>query len=457
MLTKDIIEKELQRSITTLNPNIDVEFGPVYDIFVKPIAEILEKVYDRIGYTEFVTDWSKMIEWSEEDLDKYMLNFGLKRSQGTYAVGVVTFYTNVKPVVDVKIPLGTVVETRNGIQFITVEEFFCAVNEVERFRNLVTGRYEFNVRVRSVDVGGDKNVPAGTIVRMVTAVPRIVGVVNKGAMIGGSGRESNKSFVEKLKMLVSGGLGIFSLENLKLKLLKDFESYMQDVSIVKEESIIDGIVDVFFKGVILKSVVETKVNYGFDLFLDKAPVIDVISVRAGMTEYVRGIDWEFLPDTGGYSGTTKGYGRISWMYGGAMPEIGTEVVVEYQYNGLVEEVEDWMLKSGIRFMFPFVVFRSAMEVKIEVGVKVRFFEGFLFRNYVQQVKNEIVQYVNGLKLGERLEVSDLVYILRKRIPGIDNVVVTKLCRKGESGVGDIVVKKFEYFSVGLEDIVVEEI
>ena len=80
MLDKDAWIALIQQEITKNNPAIDVEFGPVYDTIIAPMATVLERIDNRLDYIKSIVDINKWSEWTDEDLESIAANYGVQVS-----------------------------------------------------------------------------------------------------------------------------------------------------------------------------------------------------------------------------------------------------------------------------------------------------------------------------------------------------------------------------------------
>lgn len=447
-------EDKIKEIISSYDNSVDVEVGPVYDLVIRPVGMLLEEVSSKIEYVLKVTDIRRWSEWDDVDVDKWAGNYGVVRREGTRANGVVSFYSVRKPEGGIIIPRGVVVSTVDGVRFRTVERVEISDSEVENYRNSVTNRYEFDVRVEAVEMGVRGNVSRGSVVMMEGGVLKIDGVINKDNIRGGSDRESNDDLVKRVMGLVRGGWSEVSVEGLRHSVLMNFD--VSDVYVEKKKPVLFGTVDLYFKG-IEEVVVNDEVHYyyGFDMVLNERPVVRVNSVVSGLNVFVEGVDWKFVKDVdGSRRGSVMSRDKIVWIEGGNKPAYGSEVRVNYVYNRLVRKVEDWLSEGMRRFVDPVVVVREGKEVPIEIEMAISVYKGYDKSRMVEMMRDFLYQYLNNTALGEAVEVSDLHSVLRNRIRGVDNIEFTKLCRKGEGGVGDVILESMEYVSIRREDIVI---
>jgi hypothetical protein len=455
MISKQQWQTVIQQAITSYNPALDVEFGPIFDGVVKPVAQVLELLDRRYEYIKSILDLSEWESWSTADLDSIAGNYGLARRGGTKANGVLTFYTTIRPSGNIVVAENTTVMTASGIKFRTTTEISVALVDIGLYKNAVTGRYEFPCTVEAYNSGTTGNVSAGSITRLSNTITGITNCVNKQALTGGAETESNEMLVNRIKFAIQGGRGL-TASAIKLNLLQNF-SAISDIAVESALPLIDGTVDIFYKGT---RTVETEDNtywFGGDIILKKTPVLDVISVISGVTEFVREVDWTFVRDTSSaFARTNVARDRIVWL-GEATPAYGGAVDITYLYNALADDISAWERTNENRILGTELIYREALAQGIELTANVRLYQGY-GSSVLVQIQDYITSWVASLGINGSLEQSDLQFNLRKDIAGIDNFVITKLCLKGGSGISDLIIDKSGYFQIQeAEDIVLTQI
>ncbi len=208
---------------------------PVITIKVSPIIEDKELV-SQINANEELTeiDW----EHSEIPLIRKEVNLqekveikttGRKKIGITSAKGVLALINDGKKAV--AIPKGTIVSTRNGTKFRTLDKVVVSEAQVERFVDMVVGmkagRAEVNIEALKKGISG--NVSKGRVVRFINkSYP--VKIVNPEPTIGGKDKLVNVVTNEDIKEAIKRGK-----ERLKVKakerLKGEFESnllFLQD-------------------------------------------------------------------------------------------------------------------------------------------------------------------------------------------------------------------------------------
>ena len=445
--------QKMQQGISSLNPNIDVEFGTVFDTIVHPTGVVLEELSQTIDDLGRLIDLGRWPEWSDTEMEQIAANYGLTRRSGTKATGVVLFFTTTKPTQDVVIPRNTVVSTINRIQFRTVARLQIPMEAIDGYKNVVTGRYEFPVHVEAVKTGATGNVAAGSIiVYNETGAVGAVNVVNRAGTIGGGDPENNQQLSSRIRMLVQGGIGGTTVNGLRLRLLAAFEGEVTSVAIEADSPIVDGTTDVWFVGSKLDA--GSLITYWFsrDIVLSVGSIVDVVSVESAGVTYAEGVDWVLVRDLhSGWARTSQSRDAIRWI-SASRPTFGAQVTIQYTKNVLLDCIEAWANMDHNKVMGLEIKYREGVPIQIELRASLGLVRGF-GGEVVANVRESIAQFINTRGLGESLEMADVIHIA-KQVPGVDNITITKLSLKGGDGVADLVAKKSEYFRGLLENIII---
>lgn len=443
-------ENKLKTLIAEYDNTVDVDTGAVYDLIIRPVSTLLEAVSEKIDYVLKVTDIRRWSEWSDDDVDLWASNFGVVRRTGTKANGVVTFFSLKRPSTKVIIPKGLTVSTVDGIRFRTIERLEVELAEIDNYKNSVTGRYEFPVKVEALEPGLVGNVAKGSIVIIESNIININGVTNKDNFSGGYDRETNEQVINRVLGLLRGGWSNITIEGLRHSIFMNFN--VSDVYVEKRNPILFGSIDLYFKGIEQELVTEDYYWYGFEIVLNKCPVKDVLSITSGVTQYQKDIDWKFVKDyDSGWRGSIKARDRIIWISNNK-PAVGAVLTVTYVYNKLVENIVDWLDREERKFIDPVIWVREGKAVDVVVDCSITVYKGYDKNDIKLKIKSYLFDYINNLPLGKNLELSDLHDTIRDNIKGIDNIIFNKLCRKGEDKVEDIELKSMEYVSISYEDI-----
>ncbi len=451
--SKQYWKQKVQQNISSQNPLIDVELGPVYDTVVNPVGVVLEEMSADVESVRKITDISRYEEWTDAELEAIAANFGLVRRSSTRATCTVTFYTVSKPTVAVVIPRNTVVSTLSGIRYRTLVRVVVAVGNIEDYKNTTTGRYEISGYVEALNAGSESVVAAGAIVRLEgRGVIGIIGVTNKVSTIGGSDGETNEQLVERIRMLVQGGVGGTTSNGLKLRLLQAFDGVIKSVEVDTDTPLVSSTVDVWFLGSILVEEAQVTYWFGRDITLSKEPVVDIVEVSSGGITFVKNIDYILVKDfESAWARTNKAKDKVRFI-SSSKPAYGAEVIIDYTRNGLLDDVESWESKEYNRVIGLELRYREGKSQNVEISVSVVLQIGFGDETK-SMVQENTYNYVNSRGLGDSLELADIMYVI-KSIPGVDNAVIQKLCNKGGLGATDLASDKSTYFVVDLGDIII---
>lgn len=132
------------------------------------------------------TDVQSVIDRAFESL---AANYGVFRRAGRFARGEVTFYTTKTPTRSLPIPLGATV-SGGSVQFQVTSSANISFENLARFYDPISGRYQKTLTVQATTVGSNGNVAAGQV-RKVTAGVTGLSVINAGNMFGGAEQETN--------------------------------------------------------------------------------------------------------------------------------------------------------------------------------------------------------------------------------------------------------------------------
>lgn len=231
---EQMVESYITNTIRENHPEIDSTPGSVlYDMMISPLISVLTPFIETINKYELSTDLVNAPYMTDDELDKVgENNYFIKRNAGTKATGTVSFsVTEILPGSSFKIPVGTIVATSDGLRYRTTVDYSISASEALVYYNNTTFMYELPVAAEAVEIGSDYNVEAGRVVIMETTFDsKCVGVTNNTAFTGGVEKESNESYVARIKDFYTNNfLGTVSgYENI----VKNNFSEVQDIRVV---------------------------------------------------------------------------------------------------------------------------------------------------------------------------------------------------------------------------------
>jgi len=139
-------------------------------------------------------------------IELYAANYNIVRRIGTYASGVLTFYSIEKPTDIIRIPAGTIVRVPNtGISFQTIQDAALDGNNLDFNRDYDTlkNRWFVKVSAQCTIVGSIGNVPANSITQIDDTSIKL-SVTNEDRFTGGSNSEDDYTLLTRVKRVYRG-------------------------------------------------------------------------------------------------------------------------------------------------------------------------------------------------------------------------------------------------------------
>ena len=206
----EIVSSMIQRLKLT-QPNLDTKPGTVSrDLFVDIQADQIERLYRSMA---IVSGKQSLATATGRDLDRIASNFGIPRRSPTAASGIVVFTTN-SITSDVIIPNGTIVTSRSGVAFKTINTYNMLASQkniyaanANRLRSAlqvagINDSYAIEIPVQATRAGRSGNISALQIVSNNSEFN--VKVINLSSMSGGVNREGDTSFRSRILAIFSG-------------------------------------------------------------------------------------------------------------------------------------------------------------------------------------------------------------------------------------------------------------
>jgi len=170
-----------------------------------------------------------------QSLDRVVALIGLKRSEATYATGIVTFSVDEAAGADITIPEGTVVGTEDeSILFETSEE-----------GTLLEEGTSVDIPVIAQEKGVDGNVSGGSISALLSSISEIDSIINASAMTGGGDAETDSELrIRAMTMKPTAKGTVAALESALLALdgvtdvniVEDTDLHTVDISVAGGDS-----------------------------------------------------------------------------------------------------------------------------------------------------------------------------------------------------------------------------
>lgn len=458
---------QLSNGVNSRDRSIDTRIGPIRDIFIDPISEVLENQNDRVVYLNRLLSLKYADKLVPDDVDDIIFNENIVRWGSTSGVTTVTFSRATAPSADITIPinfpLSTPVSPSTGssIIFRTIETKTMYAASSGQYYNANTGRFEIQVSVKSTAQGSSTTVGAYTITQFRRPFPEFDTVFNETPTTDGKSIETNAEVALRYSLHVSGsqigtpsGLKSFLLDNISS--VDDVYIVYGENSYLTRDQYDAGAVDAWVLGD-LSATRSYTTYYNGTYTLNKVdfqPIMSVDSVSsvAAASTYLEGDDFEVETGVGEYSYSNQASDGIRWLPGGSHPDVGDDITITYKYNSLMNILQSFFNQPAFYHMSSDNLFRWAQPTQLEINADLKISSGSP-EVVKASVRNAVLTYINNLKLGQDVEEFDIDSEVSK-ISGVDNWVYNQLSVFGGSGVSDITIGPNTYARLSGSDFVI---
>lgn len=479
--TSDELIQQALTYITAWRPDVDTSVGTlIKDIVIDVPATILGTAYLDLQQIQKASSVNYINELTDKQVEDLAANYNLTRKAGSYATGIVYFYKNATPTTDITIGNtdgtgGVSVTTTNADNgqtygFTTVETKQLTPANASSYYNAQRNRYEVPITVMADEIGTAYNV-AQQAIQNTKLINDIDGVINYDACAGGLDVETNEQLGERI------------IEAAKARLLGTVPGYktlVDSFNQVVDSSIVDtsmsdyirntygNEIDVILIGQQIEAYTDT-VQFnsliGTQYVLNNQPVISVNSITGTVSgnayTFVEGTDYIFVEDTtSDYRASAKAQDKIVWLQDGTLPDEQSEYTINYSVNQLISTIQGTLDNEDNHLLGSDVLVREGEIIYLQISLDVNTYSGMNPVSSKTQIQNVIQQYINNLKLGEKLEQSDIVYELRNQLESvIDNITLPfnymdlKVINNPKSQ-NVLTCSKYQYFRINTEDIAV---
>lgn len=466
-ITATEFETELQEAVLDRNPDLDVTVGPIRDTVIAPTAGVLEEQNDRIRRLSLLLSLLNVGEFSEQELDETAFNEEIIRSVGSRAVTTVFFQTRTAPVVDIVVPinfpLATVIDPtlNRAINFRTTETRTLPAATAALYLNAATGFYELEVAVQALAIGVDGDVGVGRITQLQASLPGFESVTNRVAAINGRDRETNEELAQRLLVAIPG-TDISSRFGIEREVRDQYVDVLDVLTVFGIDLLLTraasnaGAVDAYIIGETSQTQTDTQtfLGVGQPIILTRQPVLSVASVSTGGPAFVQGVDYVLSNDTGVNAGSIRGQDAVVFIAGGAAPAIGATLTIVYNYNSLLQTLQDGFIVPDNLVFGRDLLFKQGTQIDIEIAANLSVLAGINATSTISQVVSSIVTFINSLGLGDDVEMSDVNAEVRK-IPGVDNLVFTLFHILGSAaGVADVAIERSQYARISSTNVTI---
>lgn len=452
-ITSDEYARQIKDAINSRNNSYDTEIGPIPDLVIYPMARVFELQNERIRAVQQLLSLVNDGSFTNSDLDDFIYNEQLVRLSGTKSQVTLIFSRATIPSVDITVkanfPVSTLADETTGqaYTFMTLVDTTLVAANAASYFNDITQRYELNVAAESLIDMSATMVGANRIVRPLRPLMNFDSVTNSAASTGGSNPETNDSAIDRYFLSLMGTSPAV-VSGIK-KILRDLYTSVLDSNVVFGNNPLNirsatdgGAVDVYIIGEAPITVIETIVFPGVNqvIPLTNQPIMSIGSAGS----YVQGTDFELVIDTSGNKGSVRAADGIKWLPTCVTPPaVGSPVDVTYTYNALLTVLQNAFLADDKNIPSRDMLYKIGDKVNITLSANIKIRPGYTATSVINAVGQAILALVNGYKLNDPVEASDIQAVARS-FTSVDNFIITNLSRVGSTGTVDIPISANEY-------------
>lgn len=461
-ITSAQFRQQLRRGITDRTQTHDVAYGPIRDIVIDPMSSVLERQNDRIRAVSLLVSLQNSDEFTDDDLDALVFNEGLTRITGAQATATLVFSTTALPTIDLIVPRGFPVATTpdaatgESSTFVTTETVTLPAAQASSYRNfeVTPAQYELEVPAVAVTPGTAGNVGATRIRRPLRPLVGFDSVTNPEAASGGRARETNAELIERYLLAIQGRdlatpLGIERYTKDNFATVTDVKTIHGNNPLLTRNAGQPGTVDAYVVGEELVTRSDSLPFVGANqlIAVDASPVRDIVSVENidTSTTYTEGTHYEATLSSSDLQGSTRASEGVTFLASApVLPNPGEVIRITYTSNNLIRRLQSTFEQDDTLVFGRDLLFKEGVRVDLILEAQLKVAAGFSTVTVPSVVETTIVNYINGLSLGEVVERSDIQAAVRQ-ITGVDNFVFTRLVRDATvTGATDIAIADNEY-------------
>jgi hypothetical protein len=410
--TAEDIKFELKESIQITDKTLDVEQGPIPDIFINPQSgQLANASEDAESLRQLFTLQFSTVA-TDDEVRKALANYGSTPGGGTKSSHIQHFLRFTRPTVDILVPSGTLISNVGGdLVYRVVSGGTIVATSASSYYNANRRAYEIGLLVEAVGIGEKYNLPENRVIGLTTPVTGIDATENRTKSTGGKEAETKESQSNRLKNSLLG-INLGAPGGIQTQIKNALPELISDTAVIQPfekefKRLTSGpALDLYCIGNNTQSYTQTYVAAGGEtqVILDKKPVIGILSLTVNN---VSGIAYTLIKDTTletGYSLQAVDYIILSTALG-----LGDTVVVQYTYNKTLEDVYSYVYASGNTYLFktdilirqPFYIppvlggeiqaLASYSVTEVENNVLNFFSTEFTFTTFIEMVYPEVIR------------------------------------------------------------------
>lgn len=458
----DDFANDLEEAILGRNSSYDTKVGPIPDLLIRPVSNVLELQNERIRAVQQLLSLTNDGTFTDSDLNDFVYNELLVRLTGARSQVTLIFSRVAPPTANITVranyPVATLAdeETGEAITFTTLVDTTMVAANAPAYFNSATQRYELQVAAQAVSGTSSGNVAANRVIRPLRPLSGFDSVFNRDPATGGRDAETNAQLISRyfISLLGTSPGVVNGIE----KILRDNYPEVEDSNVVYGNNPLNvrsatdgGAVDVYTIGTTPISYTENIVFPGVNqvISLSRQPVSNITSAGS----YTQGTDFILVADSSGNSGSIRAEDGIKWVPSGTYPAIGDVVSVTYSYNGLMQVLQDAFTQDDRNVPGRDILFKEADRVDITLSANIKIRSGYNVTSVVDAISAAVLALLNDSNLSDDVEASDIQAVVRS-FSSVDNFVITNLAKVGFTGTSDIAIGDNEYARMESADLII---
>lgn len=388
------IAEDLGISIEQTDSSWDIDQGPIPDLFIRPVAGQINLAETEAEELRLLFSLQFPDVATEEEIRNALRNYGSEPGVGDRSTHIQYFMRFTRPTSDITIPVGTLVSNNSGdLVYRTLNAVTMEVASADTYFNADRGTFEVTTRVEAVGFGEEYNLPAFRVDSLLTEIVGIEATENRSKSKNGSAEESTTSQSNRLKEAMLG-INLNAPGGIKKRIQDGLPERVSDVNIVKASDkefvrIIDKpSFDIYNIGTEPELYSENFDAFGgqTEIVLNKKPVLDVQSVVVNGSP----VSFEFAPDS--TKETQKSLASNDVVVVSSL--LATDqVTVTYNYNKLLEDINEQVLNNGEDFLFEVdYLLRSPLSVYPVLEAEIKTLPSYDF----ETVQNSILERLESI-------------------------------------------------------------
>lgn len=420
----EIINSVIASISSAVAARVDVRIGTVLrDAILAPLSSVMADIYTFISNSS--KDQSVSTYTSSAALDAIAANFGLSRSTGTPATGVVRFYVMRRPASAIVIPFGTKVYATSVTPTVTftttrtvqIEPITSAVFNQEANTNSPFYKYYYvEAEVICSDNGTAGNLSAGNLSSL--DIQTVDGVDNPTETLNGTDALTDAQLSALISSTARGNIGtVYGYKSL----VDGNFSFRDSVVIPYDDPEATRTSSASAVDVVILSTSATTIteNFAYSAVItpSRQPVQSVSSVAVNGNAVAYTVNFDTLSSFAGSQNA-----RTTISVPGAY-NANDLVTVVYKYNPDVDSVQSFFDLPINKVLGSDVLVKQATIIPVGICMFITVLPGYSLDTVKPLIKTAIETMFSGMVLGSDVQKSDIIDVVYT-VPGVDSVNTT---------------------------------